>query len=249
MGLLISGTILEDRQCLTALIEGVLQDWSGNVTPEHKVACQVTESGISVACNLATEVFNNTIVRSKPGPFKRAAAVAILALYVPSFVILTKTGQDPSVQLAGEEADQWRARFAFSLIAPTLSQLTMTEGARRLTAPWSPPTPHFQIELIAWLTVLEAPFSKNLEGKQVLDVPRVCRAILALALIIEACYYDIDDDLKGKGDCCRQAVEDHRLDLEYDMPYGTIYPAGGLMPGSGWLGDHETEEPVREDGL
>ena len=238
MGLLTTGTLQEDRQLFTTLLEGVLQDWNASVTQSRGILCQVTESGISTACKLASEhIFNGHLARAKPGPFKRAAAVAILSLYLPGFVILAKVSDDGTVEhLSGAQRDEWQARFAFNLIAPTLAQLeTSVDGERRLNEVWSTPSAHFQVELIAWLKVLEAPFTSDGAGGLILDVARVTRAILALGLIVEACYYTFDPDLKGRGECGREAAEKHREDLEYDLPYGTICPPPEA-PGE-WHGD------------
>ena len=152
--------------------------------------------------------------------------MCVLALYLPSFVVIASKGDGGVItRLSGPEKDEWLARFAFNLIAPALGLLETTADGHQMNHAWLPPSPHFQIELIAWLKVLEAPFDLDASGDLVLDVARVTRAILALGLIIEACYYLIDPTLRGKGNCVVQAAQKHGNDLEFGLPPGTLYPS------------------------
>jgi hypothetical protein len=210
-----------DQDALELFFEGICDFWTSAVTPSSQIQCRVTESGLSICSKVATEIFDGNLASKDPGPFKRAAAIAILALYIPNFIVFSVgDNEGTNVQVDPEKQREWLTRFALSTIAPSLANLkidaTGTTPDVQLDHPWAAISSHFQVELIAWLRMLQPPI---LDADRSLDLARTVRAILGLSLIIEACYYRLDPKLIGQGTCSSQAAQTHADDLEFDFGY------------------------------
>jgi hypothetical protein len=193
----------------------------GNFILENKAhgfaEIKFSTSSISRACHIAKDlIFNEGGFPGKPGPFKRAAATAILARCVVDMEFLMAEGADP---LTDEEKDAWKARIAFLTINAVLgdSVVELTTGSFALgEKEWEPATIHLKLELLALLRWLDG---FMIDGD--LDQDRLCRAVMALAMIIEQSYYLVDSGcscpVMGNSHCLPSAEGPEGLDIYFDL--------------------------------
>ncbi|WP_395732608.1 hypothetical protein [Prosthecobacter sp.] len=188
MGLLDGEDAKIDHKTVSTLLEGVSIYWDKYLKDETGCSPEFTSKGVDRLCRFASKhIFTSEFFPKQPGPFKRAAALVILARHLECVSFIGTA----SVYLKDEEKlTDYKAKFAFYCIAPTLKQLRLTKSAANLEKTWAPATNHLRAEMIAWLKWLEAP---SLDG--VFDGPRLCRAIMALSMIIEQSYYITKNNL------------------------------------------------------
>lgn len=184
MGLLCSDSRDDDRKMVSTILEGVCQYWDIHATKDSKSSPEFTTKGVDRICRFAEEhVFTQKFFPTPPGPFKRAAALVVLVRHLECITFINKGSVD-SMITDEEVLTDYKAKFAFYCIAPTLKNCRLADCGDKLLKTWAPATNHLRAEMIAWLKWLESPS----EGS-VFDVPRLCRAIMALAMIVEQSYY------------------------------------------------------------
>jgi hypothetical protein len=209
----------------TQLMEEILKGVGSFILSNRAFGFEDIDFGlrsISRACRIAGEViFNSHFFPDHPGPFKRAAAAAILTrCYVDMQFKPAQGGEG----ISADERIAWRSRVAFLTIDPILSvsSLPTPSGAIQLgTKRWYPATSHLKLELLALLRWLDD--FKTPDGE--LSESRLCRAVMALAMIIEQSYYlreaQTNCPVMGQGNCLPESENPiGGWDLWFDIPVG-----------------------------
>jgi len=135
-------------------------------------------------------------------------------------VIETEFAMAPAAEaLSPEESDAWRARIAYLTINAVLgdSVVTLASGPFTMSVKeWEPPTIHLKLELLALLRWLDG---FMVDGELIQD--RLCRAVMALAMIIEQSYYLVGSNCPcpviGQAYCLPAADDAEGLDLYFDL--------------------------------
>jgi hypothetical protein len=220
MGLLSNESTEENFQQAANILEGVLQDWEDSPLGKS-LGVEFSASSLRALCSIADQhIFSGAFFPKVPGPFKRAAAFAILIRHLLEINFYKLEGpkrtriEDPELEI------DWRARLAFAIISPTLGLIKLGHTDHNLKKVWAPATPHLQVELINWLRWLQAP--KESQDNSY-NIVRACRSILGLAMIIEQSYYITGNasrmqcDVMNAVDCVDSADPISTADLQFDL--------------------------------
>ncbi len=188
MGLLDGEDASTDHKTVGTILEGVSIYWDKYLQKETNCSVEFSSKGVDRLCRFASKhIFTSEFFPLQPGPFKRAAALVILVRHLECVSFL-RSGSE--YEKDEELLTDYKAKFAFYCIAPTLKHLRLSKSSSPLEKIWAPATNHLRAEMIAWLKWLEAP---SLDG--VFDGPRLCRAIMALSMIIEQSYYITSNEI------------------------------------------------------
>lgn len=182
MGLLSEGHYDGDRMLAGRVCRSLARVWDELIGPDWGYEIVIRSRSVDRACLLSQEhLFTGTSFPVSPGPFKRAAAFAILLRQ--QFNIDFKPENDEMPPLTEAQVEAWRARLALMSI-PIVLAMSSVKG-KRLEKQWIPSTPHLRGEILAWLRWLKAPISDS----GAIDIARLCRSILVFAMVIEQSYY------------------------------------------------------------
>jgi hypothetical protein len=141
----------------------------------------VESTGVDRSCLLAQDyLFTGNSFPLSPGPFKRAAAFALL-LRQQFDVKFVPIGDNP--EMSSEQVAAWTARVAL-LSIPIVLKIGSVKGVK-LAKDWVPATDHLRCEMLAWLRWMRAPL--DVTGS--IDIARLLRSILVFAMAIEQSYY------------------------------------------------------------
>ena len=210
MGLLSSGDLTENLSALQVVVGDVLQNWDRSVLPDDGLELHVGTKALSRICHIGDELFNDVALPRQPGPFKRAAATAVLMRMFGQYWWTPLQGRE---NLAPDEEIAWRARFSLATVPVTLFLIKATLDGEdvQLSKPWEPATVHLQLEMLNFLRWLERPQV----SETAIDMSRLQRTVLGMAMIIEQSYYligaKVDCDVMHKAQNCIAAI--HQDDL------------------------------------
>lgn len=198
MGLLSNRSVGENLESLERVISLVFENWDKFVLGQAGYSATVGKKSLSRIVLLGDTIFDGITFEKSPGPFKRAAAACVL---LRMFVQISFKPQGEAEAMSVEEENAWRARFSLATVPVILDHMvTVLDGKEvELRKPWTPSTLHVQVELLNWLRWLERPIAATTGAgvDQVIDLSRLQRTVLALAMTIENSYYLID----AKTDC------------------------------------------------
>jgi len=181
MGLLSEGEFDGDRQLALYVCRVLAKLWDEEFATPWGYEITIFSRGIDRSCHLASEhLFTDETFPKSPGPFKRAAAFAILLRQQVEIEFRPVAGNDP---MSDAQKEAWMARLAL-LAIPIILKMSNIKG-KRLVKNWVPATEHLRCEVLAWLRWLKPP----LVGASAIDIARLCRSILVFAMVIEQSYY------------------------------------------------------------
>ena len=187
MGLLTDGDLADNLHSLRPLVQEVLDDWEASVLRDEGITLGISNLALSRICLLGESLFDGVTFPRQPGPFKRAAALCALMRMFGQFSWMPTQGRS---KFTRAEEQAWVARFSLATVPVSLFMMeTVLDGATVvLQKHWQPATLHLQVELLAWLRWLEAPRL----SEEAVDLSRVQKTVMALAMIIEQSYYLVD---------------------------------------------------------
>jgi hypothetical protein len=225
MGLLHDKAGQEDYDAILTLARSVAEVWNTFGGTDHGFRVRVGEKEVQECCSLGHEI----LITSKkfpnpPGPFKRVAALVVLARLYPFFELDPPPPYPQACQI-------WLARVIGLLIPATLSTLEVNISKDKTNPKWEQlnnwrgfASPHYKIEFLVFLQWLDGlSWIRPIIDEQLwqsIRKDRLARMILATSLIIEANYYCTEtgapnaNHLRGK---CKGCVEGQDLTpLNYD---------------------------------
>lgn len=198
MGLLCSGPYEVDKVLCYRVCRSLVRIWEANLAGPWGYDLIIESPGVDRSCLLAQDfLFTGTSFPSSPGPFKRAAAFALLLRQQFDIRFVPVDGN--SEEMTAEQVDAWRARVAL-LSIPIVLKIGSIQG-RKLEKDWIPATDHVRCEMLAWLRWMRPPV--DVTGS--IDIARLLRSILIFAMTIEQSYYLVgattDCDVIGRCGC------------------------------------------------
>ena len=107
--------------------------------------------------------------------------------------------QEDGKQIEGAEKREWTTRFLVRALPLFLSQLKLASTGEKLTKQWKIPTAHYKLDFLNFLRWTEFPIlgptNPPQEMEPIVDIVRLNRMVMAITLIIEACYYITDNKI------------------------------------------------------
>lgn len=180
----------EDQEFILRLARRVCNYWNNNGGVEHGVRLFVAKQAVDLVSRGGDEVLA-AFFADEPGPFKRLAALLVLARLAPLFTLATpdSTREDPQ-PIPSEIEQEWLPRVCFLLIEPVLSNLAVKDAQGKLTSlsHWDGfPSLHSKAEFLLWLEWMRDYAAEHLIADE--NIVRRGRMMLATSLILEAVYY------------------------------------------------------------
>ena len=133
---------------------------------------------------------DNPSIPEAPGPFKVAAAFLVSSMFLVEFGYIPNQGGS---QPTSADKNFWKTRLLFKSISVLLSQLKLSYTGKRLEKKWDVPSIHYRLDFLNFIRWCDFPSDGPINppppSKPTVDLVRANRLILALTLIIEACYY------------------------------------------------------------
>lgn len=167
----------------------------------------------------------NPALPDTPGPFKIGAAFLVSAMHFVEFDFTPLGEGDAEIDKAGRKV--WKSRLLLKAIPVVLNQLILRSTGTKLAKNWDVPSLHYRLDFLNFVRWCEFPIDGPVDppppSKPTVDVVRANRLILALTLIIEACYYNSENnltcDVRGKARIdFRKVNEELFTDLFFDSP-------------------------------
>jgi hypothetical protein len=189
----------------------------------HGFNLKVKTERIAACCNYGGIILNDHFP-NPPGVFKRLAALLVLGRHFPLFDL------EPRPQ----NFDLWSGRVLALTIPPVLRTLEINLSTDRDRPRWVQldnwedyPSPHYKLEFLTLLEWLDGAGWPHPSRWTQQDRKRVARITLALALILEGCYYCSEglpkqpgpNHIRKKGPCLHM----NKLDLTAISYDGFIY--------------------------
>ena len=224
MGLLDDSGADRDYEVLLDVAWGVAELWNNFGGPQkHHFVLRIGENELRECCRRGDEILiQSRRFPNPPSPFKRVAALVVLARLFPFFEL------DPATEYHQEQI--WLSRLSALLIPGAISVLEVNLSEDPANPKWTPgkwngfASPHYKIEFIKfiqWLDnfdwlVLGTEGEKWKQTKR----ERLARMVMAVSLIIEANYYIGEtgppkpEYLRGKCKLCIKPADS--VDLTYD---------------------------------
>jgi hypothetical protein len=217
MGLLASSDGDVDLRSALVVIDVVCSIWNEKGAPIYGIELRAQEAAVIGCCKKGESLFKSGVFPSQPGPFKRAAAFLILGRLYPFFVMSGANAPNND-----RESQAWLARFMALTIPAVLSQTRVqVDSGWVVLKDWRGfPSPHYQLEFLAWLRWLDhcQQHEKKFQPAEwsQFSMERLARMVMAVALIVEACYYTTTnesrkDSIQSKVSGCLSNLEDDRL--------------------------------------
>jgi len=228
MGLLAIKNGNEDHQAVLDIANGVAILWNQHGGTDHGFSLLIGRNQVVDCCTHGTKLLDRHFSRP-PGPFKRIAALVVLARLDPFFQF---EPNPPSVAARAE----WLARICALLIPAAFSVLRVNIARSDEDEKWVNldqwngfPSPHMKMDFISWLQWLDnfddiarplniEPADWNFRLEE-----RVGRMILATSLMLESFYYCSEgcstppspQHLRSKCRACLEGITD-LTPLAYD---------------------------------
>ena len=203
-------------------IDVVCADWDERSSSRYGFKIEASKKSIARAHFFVDDLLTeNPALPADPGPFKITAAFLVSAMHFIKFRFITDDGSE----MSEAQKTLWKSRILFKAISVFLLQLKLTASGKTLIKIWDAPTIHYRLDFlnfIRWCEFpLDGPANPPPPNKPTVDVVRINRLIMALTLIIEACYYlaenDIKCDVKGKVHINPDEIDPSvRPDLDFD---------------------------------
>lgn len=225
-GLLSDGNHRDDVNAIRLVVNDVLENWDKYILGHEGLTLKVGQTSLSRIGHIGEELFSGKSLPNQPGPFKRAAAVAVLLRMFGEFSWQPKHGAE---RLSLREELYFRTRFALATVPVTLHLVTATlDGTSvKLNKLWLPATLHLQVEMLNWLRWLEKP----MVGETAIDLSRLHRTVLAFSMVVEQSYYLVDSqtscDVMHRAQTC---IEEAKKDDQGWRDLCLFYPADRILP-------------------
>jgi hypothetical protein len=220
MGLLTAGPIDQDLKHCLLIADAIAREWNEHGRPINGITLFVNPAAMLKCCAAAYEIFDqNHYFPKPPGPFKRAAAFVVLGRLQWFFEMRGDNAPDPRKQEREHRA--WLARFMVLAIPGVLRRTKLGDG--HILDAWKKfPSPHYQLEFLAWMRWLDGfgryrgkfeDFEWNSFYRE-----RLARKVMSTSLMIESCYYlnvaKGFSSLQSKVEPCLTKLEDEQeMDL------------------------------------
>ena len=204
-------------------VEAVCHDWNEHHSKSWGFNVEVGRKSIARSYFFVADLFvGNPSLPPNPGPFKLAAAFLVSGKRFFQFYFYPL--QD-SEALPSEDQDLWKTRFLLKSITVFLLQLKLNKTEKKLQKLWDTPSNHYRLDLLnllRWCDFPVIPMSPA-TTTPIVDIMRLNRMVMALTLIIEACYYlcenEVTCDVKGHVHLHPEELDESvRADLYFDMP-------------------------------
>lgn len=237
-GLLTNTPGSTDQAAALEIADIVATWWNVKQAKAYGFGFVISESKVKQCCEKAGELFERNIFPEPPGPFKRIATFLVLGRLFQFFQIRPGYPEDGKWVATDFKPDPmhndaWVARMLVMTIPVIFSGMYVDIGKERvLLDEWKNfPSLHYRLEFMAllrWLDLNDSHKANFTDKKTWEDITndRLTRMIMAVSLIIEACYYlsskeGASNKIQSKDSHCLQDLdEDLRLDLYYDRPEG-----------------------------
>lgn len=208
MGLFTSG--LDDFAKGSALLATGLKRFNDITGQAYAIEVEIHEENLRSCC-AAFDRIAKIGFPEQPGPFKRLGAFAVLAqAYAP---FLVKSNQ--LARVLPENADiVWGARLVVWTLPVFAASLELNNDNGPSIGDVLLPTPHFQVEFIAYLRAMA---HGQAELKLTVDDHLLLERSTATGLMLEACAYvprriaHTDTGFYSKAASCLEAIADDEL--------------------------------------
>jgi len=199
--------------------------WNKNHSRRWGFTIDVSRQSIRRAHFFVEDLFtDNPALPPNPGPFKVAAAFLVSGMHFFEFNFYPLNGG--KVPSTNAEKKFWKSRLLFKGLSLFLLQLKLTATGRKLEKVWDVPSLHYRLELLNFIRWCEFPIDGPADPppphKPTVDMVRVNRLVMAMTLIIEACYYlaenDVKCDVRGRVHIQPDDIDPSiRPDLDFDQ--------------------------------
>ncbi len=173
-------------------IQNVCENWNANHCAHWNFSISANRKSIARAHFFLQDLFtSNPGLVSEPGPFKIAAGFVVVGMHMIEFNFypLQQIGEP----LSPVEEREWTNRLLVKSISTFLSQLKLASTGEQLKKRWGIPTAHYKLDFLNFLRWAEFPILVPANPPQypeaIVDIVRLNRLVMAVTLIIEACYY------------------------------------------------------------
>jgi hypothetical protein len=204
-------------------LETVCGDWDDNHSKKWGFTIDASRKSISRTHFFVSDLLTaNPALPTDPGPFKMAAAFLVSGMHFIQFSFFPLQG---ATALSESEQLVWKSRFMFKAIPVFLLQLKLTETGKKLGKIWDAPTIHYRLDFLNFIRWCEFPLlgpsSPPPPNIPSVNMVRLNRLIMATTLIIEACYYlsenEVKCDVKNRIHITPGDIDDiSRTDLYFD---------------------------------
>ncbi len=171
----------------------ICADWNTASNLTWGFSIKVERESVERAHDLWFDILDdNQYFPPKPGPFKCAAAYLVVAWAEVEFIFEPQEGAEA---LTEGQKRLWKSRFLFKSLSLVLKQLGISRDGKtiHLMKNWDTPTVHYRLDFLNFLRWTELPLdgppNPPPPSHPTINMVRVNRLIMALALIIESCYY------------------------------------------------------------
>lgn len=218
-------------------IETVCDDWDVNHSKKWGFTIDASRKSIARAHIFVSDLLtDNPALPPDPGPFKIAAAFLVSGMHFVQFSFFPLQRAEA---LSESEQMIWKSRFLFKAIPVFLLQLKLVKTNKKLAKTWDTPTLHYRLEFLNFIRWCEFPLigpsSPPPPNEPMVNMVRLNRLIMAITLIIEACYYLSENE--GKCDVKNQIHiipaeldEISRTDLYFDCKDDDYVPPADIPP-------------------
>ena len=179
-------------------IDTICDDWAENYSQKRGFTIDATKKSIKQAHFFVQDILTqNPALPADPGPFKTTAAFLVSGMHFFQFQFYPTDGRPA---MSDVEKTIWKSRILFKAIPVFLLQLQLTQTGQKLKKVWDAPSIHYRLDFLNFIRWCEFPLTGPSNppppNKPTVNVVRVNRLIMAITLIIEACYYLSENEVK-----------------------------------------------------
>ncbi len=214
-----------------AALNAVCDNWKQKSADVWGFTISVDGNSIVRAHKLWQDILiGNPSFPTDPGPFKCAAGYLVVAKALVQFKYDSVPGAD-ELDLTTEQKQIWSTRFIYKSLPLLLLQWGMMKDGNlvQLSKQWDVPTIHFRLDFLnffRWTELpLEGPENPPPPDKPKISIQRTNRLIMALALIIESCYYQAENEVAcDVKDTAAIRPESLHEDIQPDLFFDSVTP-------------------------
>ena len=204
-------------------IATICEEWDEIYSKKSGFKISANRKSITKTHLFVTDLFTkNTALPPDPGPFKIAAAFLVVGMHFIQFNFIMNKGVP---EMTKQQQEVWKSRIFFKAISIFLLQLELTKTKCKLQKTWDAPSAHYRMDFLNFIRWCEFPMAgpdnPPPPNKPTVSLVRLNRLVMAVTLIIEACYYlsgnETKCDVKNQVHIKLNDLDaDCRIDLEFD---------------------------------